>query len=87
MPEAADRLTDLKGKRLAIGPEGSGTRALALTLLEANDMEDAVTLSPAAGEEAARALAAGEVDAAFLMGDSATNEVMSSCARCPVCTS
>ncbi len=76
MPETADRLTDLKGKRLAIGPEGSGTRALALTLLKANRMEGAVTLSPAGGDEAARLLAAGQVDAAFLMGDTATNEVM-----------
>jgi TRAP-type uncharacterized transport system substrate-binding protein len=76
LPETADRLTDLKGKRLAIGPEGSGTRALALTLLKANRMEGAVTLSPAGGDEAARLLAAGQVDAAFLMGDTATNEVM-----------
>jgi TRAP-type uncharacterized transport system substrate-binding protein len=76
LPETADRLTDLKGKRLAIGPEGSGTRSLALTLLKANRMEGAVTLSPAGGDEAARLLAAGQVDAAFLMGDTATNEVM-----------
>jgi TRAP transporter TAXI family solute receptor len=76
MPESADRLTDLKGKRLAIGPEGSGTRALALTLLKDNRMDGAVTLSPAAGEEAARLMAAGEIDAAFLMGDTATSEIM-----------
>jgi TRAP-type uncharacterized transport system substrate-binding protein len=76
MPETADRLTDLKGKRLAIGPEGSGTRALALTLLKDNRMDSAVTTLPAAGEEAVRLMAAGEIDAAFLMGDSATNEVM-----------
>lgn len=76
LPETADRMTDLKGKRLAIGPEGSGTRALALALLKANRMEGAVTLLPAAGDEAARLLAAGEVDAAFLMGDTATNAVM-----------
>jgi TRAP-type uncharacterized transport system substrate-binding protein len=76
MPESADRLTDLKGKRLAIGPEGSGTRALALTLLKDNGMEGAVTLSPAGGDEAARLMAAGEIDAAFLMGDTATSETM-----------
>ena len=29
-------LSQLEGKRLAIGPEGSGTRALALTLLQTN---------------------------------------------------
>jgi TRAP-type uncharacterized transport system substrate-binding protein len=76
MPESADRLTDLKGKRLAIGPEGSGTRALALALLKDCRMENAVTLLPAAGDEAARLMAAGEIDAAFLMGDTATNDVM-----------
>jgi TRAP-type uncharacterized transport system substrate-binding protein len=76
MPESADRLTDLKGKRLAIGPEGSGTRALALTLLKDNRMEGTVTLSPAAGEDAARLMAAGEIDAAFVMGDTATSETM-----------
>ena len=31
----------LKGRRLAIGPEGSGTRAVALTLLAANGITDA----------------------------------------------
>jgi TRAP-type uncharacterized transport system substrate-binding protein len=76
MPETADRLTDLKGKRLAIGPEGSGTRALALTLLKDSRMLDAVTVSPASGEEAARLMAAGEIDAAFLMGDTATHDIM-----------
>jgi TRAP-type uncharacterized transport system substrate-binding protein len=76
MPETADRLTDLKGKRIAIGPDGSGTRWLALALLKANRMEGQVTLSPAAGEEAARLLASGQVDAAFLMGDTATSEIM-----------
>lgn len=76
LPETADRLTDLRGKRLAVGPEGSGTRALALTLLKTSRMERDVTLSPAAGEEAARLLAAGEIDAAFLMGDSATQDIM-----------
>ena len=76
MPETADRLTDLKGKRLAIGPEGSGTRWLALALLKDSRMENAVTLLPAAGEEATRLMAAGEIDAAFLMGDTATSEIM-----------
>jgi TRAP-type uncharacterized transport system substrate-binding protein len=76
LPEDADRLTDLKGKRLAVGPEGSGTRWLATRLLKANDMLDAVTLSPAAGIEAARLLESNQVDAAFVMGDTATNEIM-----------
>ena len=33
------RLSDLRGKRIAIGPEGSGTRFLALALLKANEIQ------------------------------------------------
>jgi TRAP-type uncharacterized transport system substrate-binding protein len=83
LPEDADLLTDLKGKRLAIGPEGSGTRALAIELLKASEMEGSVTLLPAAGEEAGRLLAAGQVDAAFLMGDTATNDLMKKLRQIP----
>ena len=35
-----DRLTQLKGSRIAVGAEGSGTRKLALQLLEANGVGD-----------------------------------------------
>lgn len=75
--ESIERLTELYGRRLAIGPEGSGTRALALKLLKANDMDekDAVLID-LGGEEAANALIEGRVDAAFLMGDSATPKLM-----------
>ena len=44
-----EMLSQLKGKRLAVGPEGSGTRALALKLLKANDIEGAPTTLVAAG--------------------------------------
>jgi TRAP-type uncharacterized transport system substrate-binding protein len=37
-----DRLSELKGRRVAIGPEGSGTRFLALALLKANGIEPTV---------------------------------------------
>jgi hypothetical protein len=78
-PIPIDRLSLLKDKRLAIGPEGSGTRALALALLKGNGIEGPPTVFvDLAGEEAARALTRGEVDAAFLMGDSATPQVMRS---------
>ena len=76
-PEPIERLSQLAGKRLAIGPEGSGTRALMLKLLKANAMDGAPTvLLDLAGDEAADALIAGSVDAAFLTGDSATGKVM-----------
>jgi hypothetical protein len=77
LPEAIDRLTELRGKRIAIGAEGSGTHALALKLLKANDMDEkSATLVGAHGEEAARLLGEDKVDAAFLMGDSATPQIM-----------
>jgi hypothetical protein len=83
-PEPIERLSQLQGKRLAIGPEGSGTRALSLKLLKANGSDGAPTvLLPLSGEEAARALVAGQVDAAFLMGDSATPKVMASLRAAP----
>ncbi|HEV3030697.1 MAG TPA: TAXI family TRAP transporter solute-binding subunit, partial [Polyangia bacterium] len=77
LPQPIDRLSELRGKRIAIGAVGSGTHALALKLLKANDMDDqSATLVAEHGEEAARSLAAGKLDAAFLMGDSATPQVM-----------
>ena len=72
------RISDLSGKRLAIGREGSGAHVLALILLKANGIEPGgvTALMPLSGEEAARALLEGKVDAAFLMGDSAAPPVM-----------
>jgi TRAP transporter TAXI family solute receptor len=76
--EPVNWLSELGGKRLAIGPEGSGTHALALILLKANGIEPGgtTTLLNLGGEEAAKALVEGNVDAAFLMGDSATPPIM-----------
>ena len=69
-----DRLSGFKGRRIAIGPEGSGTRILALTLLKANGIEPKGTtrLLDLEGKDAAQALIGHRIDAAFLMGDSAT---------------
>jgi TRAP-type uncharacterized transport system substrate-binding protein len=72
------RLSELTGKRLAIGPEGSGTHALALILLKANGIERGGTteLLDLGGENAAQALTGNNVDAVFLMGDSATPPIL-----------
>jgi TRAP-type uncharacterized transport system substrate-binding protein len=72
------RLSRFSGKRLAIGAEGSGTRMLALTLLKANGIESSgrTALLSLSGEDAARALTEHNIDAAFLMGDSAAPAVM-----------
>jgi TRAP transporter TAXI family solute receptor len=67
------RLSQLKGGRIAIGKEGSGTRLLALTLLDANgiDLHGPTQLLDLDGEAARKALLDGRVDAIFLTGDSA----------------
>lgn len=73
-----DLLSQLTGKRLAIGPVGSGTRSLALTLLAANGIEPGSTtaLVDLDAEDAAQALIEGNIDAAFLMGDFASPQTM-----------
>ena len=66
--ETKDRLTQLPSERIAIGPEGSGTRQLAAVLLTANRM--AVPhggVSELGGSAAAPALQQGQVDAAFFV--------------------
>lgn len=73
------RLTQLAGKRIGVGPTGSGTHAVSMRLLAANGMADtagkpgstAGTSSPVLVhqdvETAARALRKGELDAAFFV--------------------
>lgn len=61
----ADDLRGLRGRRVAVGPEGSGTRELVDRLLRANGVTTpAATLVPLTGLEAVRALRGGEIDAA-----------------------
>ncbi len=73
-----DLLSQLSSKRLAIGPVGSGTRSLALTLLAANGIEPggATALVDSSPEDGAKALLEGTVDGVFLMGDVASPQVM-----------
>ncbi len=66
--ETVDRLTQLKGQRIAIGTEGSGTRAIALQLLEANGIgADQTEILNTSGIAAAEALIKHEIDAAFFV--------------------
>ena len=61
-------LTDVAGKRVAIGETGSGTHVLALQLLAANGVHEAnATLAPLGVTDAAAALAAGDLDAAVIV--------------------
>ena len=58
----------LRGRKISIGPEGSGTRALALDLIKRTGIEQQVgewlALAP---RPSAEKLAAGEIDVAFMM--------------------
>lgn len=82
--EAVETLAPLQGKRIAIGSQGSGTRVLAMKVLKANELDGPPTvLVDLGGEPAAKALLEGRVDAAFLMGDSATTQVMRSLRSAP----
>lgn len=59
-----ERLTDLRGKRIAIGAAGSGTYDLATRLLAANEIDASnATLVAASAENAAAPLLEGELDA------------------------
>ena len=71
-------LSGLEGRRLAIGAEGSGTRTLTLLLLQTNGIVPGgnTQLLALDAEAAANALTNGTVDAVFLMGDSASTQVM-----------
>ncbi|MEM9122698.1 MAG: TAXI family TRAP transporter solute-binding subunit [Pseudomonadota bacterium] len=67
-PEPIGRLGDLAGKRLAVGPVGSGNRAIAIELLRSVDLpESAVILDDALGSAAVAALFEGTIDAAFFV--------------------
>ncbi len=62
------RLTELQGKRIAIGGEGSGTQAAARALLLDNGVnEDNTDLLLVGAAEAVEDILAGETDAAFLV--------------------
>src|ERR1700675_464439 len=67
-PTALDRLSQLAGRRIAIGPPGSGTRSLALALLKANEInaQGPTQLLDLEGEAARTALLGQQADAIFL---------------------
>jgi TRAP-type uncharacterized transport system substrate-binding protein len=76
--EPFDRLSQLKGKRIAVGPVGSGTRFSAERILGKGgltpDNADFVSL---AGDKAADALRDGGVDAVWILGAPDTSAVQS----------
>ncbi|MBI3409875.1 MAG: C4-dicarboxylate ABC transporter substrate-binding protein [Planctomycetes bacterium] len=65
-------LHDFNGKRIAVGPQGSGTRAIAIALLRDNevpgpDPEKRTLFSNETGHAAAEALQNAQVDVAFFV--------------------
>lgn len=77
-PQPLRLLSQFAGKRLAVGPEGSGTRILALALLADNGIKPggSTILDEIDARDAGKALLAGKIDAAFLMGDSAPTDLI-----------
>ena len=62
-----EKLSDLRGEQIAVGSEGSGTRALAMQLLELNNISTQnSTIVSMSGEKAADKLVLGELDVVFL---------------------
>ncbi|MEM1178296.1 MAG: TAXI family TRAP transporter solute-binding subunit [Acidobacteriota bacterium] len=71
-----ERLTDLVGRRLAIGGDGSGTRVLASQLLEDNDVSPTTSeWLELGGAEAATALESGAIDAAFFVASASASYI------------
>ena len=63
-----EKLSDLRGGQIAVGSEGSGTRALAMQLLGLNNISTQnSTIVSMSGEKAADKLVLGELDAAFFV--------------------
>jgi TRAP-type uncharacterized transport system substrate-binding protein len=66
--EIGEGAQGLRGRRLSIGPEGSGGRALALQIISRTKLDSIVgELSGFAPQVAAEKLIAGEIDAAFIV--------------------
>jgi TRAP transporter TAXI family solute receptor len=63
----ADHLRQLRGKRIAVGLEGSGTRPIALELFRVNELDNAVTLVSMPFAASVDALLAGEIDCACML--------------------
>jgi TRAP-type uncharacterized transport system substrate-binding protein len=66
--EIGEDIRALRGRRLSIGPEGSGARALALELIKKFKLDRVIgELSGFAPQAAAEKLIAGDIDAAFIV--------------------
>jgi TRAP-type uncharacterized transport system substrate-binding protein len=81
--EMLDDLTELKGKRIAVGPEGTASRVVAEKVLRISGISsENSTLSPLTGQAAANALNDGKIDATIL-GLSSDAPILQSLLRDP----
>lgn len=78
-------LSEFKGAKIDIGPEGSGTRLLALALLQANGIEAKGESSfvEVDAKNPEKDLRENAVDAVFTMGDSTASDQLRSLLRSP----
>ncbi len=76
--ETKNLLSDFKGMHLDIGEKGSGTHTLAQAILTRNGFKpgDGTRYADIPSSQAAAALMDGRIDAIFLMGESASTDVM-----------
>jgi len=69
-------ISELKGKRIAVGLAGSGTRAIALQLLKENGVDENVATIVSSGTtEAGKALMRAELDAVFVVSAASSQSV------------
>ncbi len=80
-----DVLSELKGKRVAIGESGSGAQILAKKLLSMNGIEPGgdTSLLEIDSDDAAQDLVSGKIDAIFLMSESAEGKTIRTLMRAP----
>lgn len=72
-----ERIADLRGARVAIGPQGSGTRSVALTILADNGLDTSeVLVTEQGGAQAAALIEAGELDAVFVIASPRSDAVV-----------
>src|SRR5262249_34577413 len=83
--ETKQLLSQFKGLRLDIGPDGSGANHLARTLLTANGIKDGdgTAYVDTAADDTVRALNEGRIDAFFAMGDSTPSALTRQLLRTP----
>lgn len=74
--KTTERLSDMKGKIIGIGAEGSGARKLALKLLKLNGITEGPNLKTIDGDDVSKALLNKQIDGAFIMGEDASVNVL-----------